>query len=93
MIIDSIAQGAAPVTYGKVAAHVGRIPNGLGPLLDELERLCAQRGEPNLAVLVINTTTREPTKYARRGHDWSSEQDRCLRHAWNTDTATPPLPT
>jgi len=84
-IIVSIAQGTAPVTYGEVAVHVGRIPHGLGPLLDEVERLCAQRGEPNLAVLVVNKTTREPIKCARRGHDWSSEQDRCLRREWNSD--------
>ena len=82
MLIDRLAQRTVPVTYGDVAAHVGRIPNGLGPLLDEVEHLCATRGEPNLAVLVVNNAAREPTKYATRGDDWQTEQQRCLNHEW-----------
>ncbi|MGB7981417.1 MAG: DUF429 domain-containing protein [Candidatus Nanopelagicales bacterium] len=41
-------------------AHVGRIPNGLGPVLDLLEQHCDARGWPNLAVLVVNKATRTP---------------------------------
>lgn len=83
MLIDCIASGTAPVTYGVVAAHVGRIPNGLGPLLDEVANLCATRGEPNLAVLVVNTSTGEPTKYAGRHTHWHAEQQACLAHDWS----------
>jgi predicted RNase H-like nuclease len=83
MLIDRINQGDVPVTYADVARHVDRIANGLGPLLDELETLCQKRGEPNLAVLVVNQTTREPTKYAHRDGDWRAEQRACLAHAWS----------
>jgi predicted RNase H-like nuclease len=83
LLVSSINHGAAPVTYAEVARHVDRIANGLGPLLDELETVCEKRGEPNLAVLVVNKTTREPTKYARRGDDWRAEQSACFAHAGN----------
>ena len=78
------ARAGSTVAYGEVARHVGRIANGLGPLLDEVEDLCARRGEPNLAVLVVNQTTKEPTKYARRNNDWAAEQARCVRHHQTT---------
>lgn len=87
MLIDRIAQGTAPVIYGEVAGHVGRIPNGLGPLLDEVADLCAARGEPNLAVLVVNKTTGEPTKYADRPDYWRAEQRRCLAHTWSDQSS------
>jgi predicted RNase H-like nuclease len=83
MLIDRINQGLAPLTYAEAAGHVGRIANGLGPLLDELEMLCAVRGEPNLAVLVVNKATSEPTKYAGRGDAWRAEQRSCFAHAWS----------
>jgi predicted RNase H-like nuclease len=92
LLIDRIAQGAAPVTYGDVASHVGRIANGLGPLLDEVERICTQRGEPNLAVLVVNKSTREPTKYAHHNDDWLREQERCLLHHWRAARTAPGQP-
>ena len=82
MLIDRIAQGTAVVSYGEVAAHVGRIPNGLGPLLDEVADRCAARGEPNLAVLVVNKGSGEPTKYADRPDYWQAEQQRCRHHQW-----------
>jgi hypothetical protein len=80
LLADKARAGTTTVAYGEVARHVGRIANGLGPLLDEVEQMCARRGEPNLAVLVVNQTTREPTKYARRNNDWAAEQARCVRH-------------
>lgn len=80
LLADHARSGAVPVTYGEVGRHVGRIANGLGPLLDEIEQLCDSRGEPNLAVLVVNQTSGEPTKYARRGDAWAAEQARCVRH-------------
>lgn len=80
LLADRAYAGAVPVTYGEVGRHVGRIANGLGPLLDEVEQVCAGRGEPNLAVLVVNQTSGQPTKYARRGDDWAAEQARCVHH-------------
>ena len=82
MLIDHIVQGTVPVTYAEVAAHVGRIPNGLGPLLDQVADQCAARGEPNLAVLVVNKATGEPTKYADRPDYWPAAQQRCRDHQW-----------
>jgi hypothetical protein len=84
MLIDRIKAGRTPVTYGQVADHTSRIANGLGPLLDELEHDCAVRGEPNLAVLVIRKASGMPTKYAERGDDWWTEQQRCLAHEWSS---------
>ena len=84
MLIERIHEGRTPVTYGEVAHRTARIANGLGPLLDGLEYDCAARGEPNLAVLVVNQDSGEPTKYARRGDDWRSEQQRCHRHTWQS---------
>jgi hypothetical protein len=81
MLVERSRAGAAPVTYGEVAARVGRIANGLGPLLNEVENLCARRGEPNLAVLVVNQSSGEPTEYAHRCDYWRAEQQHCL-HYW-----------
>lgn len=81
LLVNRARSRAAPVTYAEVARHTGRIANGLGPLLDQVEYICAQRREPNLAVLVVNKTTGQPTKYVRRGDDWQAEQQRCIT-AW-----------
>ena len=80
LLIARIHSAEGPVTYAEAAAHVGRIPNGLGPVLDLLEQHCDRRGWPNLAVLVVNKATRTPTKYA--AIDWPAEQERCYAHDW-----------
>lgn len=80
LLADRARAGAVPVTYGEVGRQVGRIAHGLGPLLDEVEQICANRGGPNLAVLVVNQASGEPTKYARRGDNWTAEQARCVHH-------------
>jgi hypothetical protein len=82
MLVERMRAGGGPVSYATAAAHVGRIPNGLGRVLDLLEQRCAERGEPNLAVLVVNAATDQPTKYAQLGQDWAAEQRRCATHAW-----------
>jgi hypothetical protein len=74
-----------PVTYAEAAAEVGRIPNGRAAMLDRLEHDCAKRGEPNLAVFVVNKATGAPAKYASRAQDWHDEQSRCSSHVWETD--------
>jgi predicted RNase H-like nuclease len=80
LLIARVHAAEGAVTYAETAAHVGRIPNGLGPVLDLLERHCARRGEPNLAVLVVNKATGTPTKYA--SFDWLTEQRRCFNFDW-----------
>ena len=84
LLVERMRAGAGPVTYATAAAQVGRIPNGLGPVLDLLEQHCADRGEPNLAVLVVNAASGQPTKYAHLGQDWAAEQRRCATHAWTS---------
>ena len=80
LLIARIHAAEGPVTYAEAAAHIGRIPNGLGPVLDLLEQHCDRHGWPNLAVLVVNKATRTPTKYA--AIDWPAEQERCSAHDW-----------
>ena len=84
LLVERMRAGAGPVTYATAAGQVGRIPNGLGPVLDLLEQHCADRGEPNLAVLVVNAASGQPTKYAHLGQDWAAEQLRCATHAWTS---------
>ena len=83
MLIDRIAQGSVSVTYGEVRLHVGSIARSLGRVLDQVEHLCATRGEPNLAVLVVRKKSGEPAKYSDRGDDWRAEQQRCQAHDWS----------
>lgn len=44
---------------------------------------CDLRGEPNLAVLVVNKATQTPSKYA--ADDWAAEQERCYGYDWTVD--------
>jgi hypothetical protein len=61
-----------------------RLDEGLlGRVLDQVEHPSARRSELNLAVLVVNKATGEPTKYADRPDYWRAEQQRCLTHDWS----------
>jgi predicted RNase H-like nuclease len=83
LLIDRSQAGQGPVTYAQVADQVGRIPNGLRPVLDLLEQECARRGEPNLAVLVVKKATGTPTKYSST--DWEAAQECCRVYGWASD--------
>ena len=56
----------AGVSISEIARETLSVPEWPEGLLDEVEHLCVRCGEPNLAVLVVNKSTREPTKYADR---------------------------
>lgn len=59
-LID-VAKHGQTITYGdlRVAANLTHPPNGMGRLLDVISEDCRIRGEPSLAPLVVNATTRE----------------------------------
>jgi hypothetical protein len=41
-------------TYGDLVKLIGGAPNGQGPLLERVAQQCAERGEPDLTVLMVN---------------------------------------
>ncbi len=79
--LASAATTGRTVTHGQASAAISRayIPQGMGPLLTALGHRCAERGEPNLAALVVDA--------ADAAHvDGAGERRRVWRH-WGGEAA------
>lgn len=81
----AVAQSGGTTTYGRVkaAADLPHAVNGLGRLLDLVGLECELLGEPDLAALVVTSSTNEVgTDYAR---DARAERDQVYRR-WGSTT-------
>lgn len=85
-------------TYKEVGAVCGRVPPGLGQLLDFIYDDCRAHGEPDLTALVVNQRTRLPGKFGGRyavdeqmdSRAWWDELRRVRSYSWPRDTAAAP---
>ena len=54
------AQSGEPITYGDLAAKIGRHHRAVPHLLEHLLRVCQKLNIPTIGTLVVNQTTRLP---------------------------------
>ena len=71
---ETTAAAAVPVTHGEVAAHVGRVPTASARSWTRSRTCARSETSPTSGVLVVNKSTREPTKCADRPDYWRAER-------------------
>ncbi len=81
-VLVEVAGHGEVITYGELSRSIGGLvlPRHTGPLLHMLAHDCAERGEPDLAALVVSATSGEVSTPDR---SWAPPQREACWRYWS----------
>ena len=75
------------LTYGDLVNRTnipGLKPVHMGKILDVVSIACSSNGHPDLAAMVVNSTSREPgSRYHKKNDEWRAEMQKIASYDWD----------